>query len=128
MKIIYLHQYFKFPNDKGSTCLHDLATSFVREGLDVTIVTGRSDEKYNTKNRWTVIERDGLKINYIYFSYGNHLSYLQRSIVFFQFLWFSSFRLLKFKGDLVLATSIPSRSFRANSLKNHNWQMAISPY
>src|SRR5690554_2170203 len=106
-KLVYLHQYFKFPNETGGTRSYDLASSFVSKGIDVTVVTATSDEKYNTKQKWIEIEREGIKINYIYLPYGNHLSYLQRTLVFFKFLWFSSFRLLKLKGDMVLATSTP---------------------
>lgn len=107
MKLIYLHQYFKFPDETGGTRSYDLASSFVNKGIDVTVVTSTSDEKYKIKQRWTVIEQDGIKVQYIYLPYGNHLSYLQRSLVFFKFLWFSSFRLLKIKADVVLATSTP---------------------
>ena len=35
------------------------------------------------------------------------MSYWRRSLVFFQFLWLSTFKLLSLKGDLVLATSTP---------------------
>lgn len=107
MKILYLHQYFKFPDETGGTRSYDLARSFVGEGHDVTVVTATSDDKYKGKQRWTYIERDGIKVNYIYLPYGNHLSYVQRSLVFFKFLWFSSFKLLKIKADVVLATSTP---------------------
>ena len=107
MNIIYLHQYFKFPNETGGTRSYDLASSFVAKGNKVTVVTATSDQKYNTKERWSVVEREGITLNYIYLPYGNHLSYLQRSWVFFKFLWFSALRLLKLKGDVVLATSTP---------------------
>ena len=107
MNIIYLHQYFKFPDERGATRSYDLASSFVAKGNKVTVVTATSDEKYNTKERWSVVEREGIVLNYIYLPYGNHLSYLQRSWGFFKFLWFSALRLLKLKGDVVLATSTP---------------------
>src|SRR5690606_24680416 len=82
-------------------------SSFVGKGIDVTVVTSTSDEKYKTKQRWVEIERYGIKVHYVYLPYGNHLSYFQRSLVFFKFLWFATFRLLKLKGDVVLATSTP---------------------
>lgn len=107
MKLIYLHQYFKFPNETGGTRSYDLASSFVGEGYDVTVITATSDEKYKNKERWTEIEREGIKVNYIYLPYGNHMSYLKRIIVFLKFLWYSSFKLLKLQGDVVLATSTP---------------------
>ena len=107
MKLIYLHQYFKFPDETGGTRSYDLATSFVKKGIEVVGVTATSDINHKSKKKWKVLERDGLLVNYIYLPYGNHLSYFQRSFVFFKFLWFSTFRLLKLKGDFVLATSTP---------------------
>lgn len=107
MKILYLHQYFKFPNESGGTRSYDLATEFVESGHHVEVVTSTSEEKHKTGKRWIKIEQNGLAVHYIYIPYGNHLSYFQRSVVFFQFLWFSTFKLLSLKGDVVLATSTP---------------------
>lgn len=107
MNLIYLHQYFKFPDETGGTRSYDLATSFLKRGLNVTVVSATSNKKYNNSKRWNIIEKDGLTIHYIYLPYGNHLSYLKRSIVFFHFLWYSTFKLLKLKSDIVLATSTP---------------------
>ncbi|HTO38182.1 MAG TPA: glycosyltransferase family 4 protein [Brumimicrobium sp.] len=107
MKLIYLHQYFKFPSETGGTRSYDLASSFLKNGIKVTVVSSTSDLKYKSNKRWTVIDKEGLNIHYIYLPYGNHLSYFKRIVVFFKFLWFSTFRLLKLKGDLVLATSTP---------------------
>lgn len=107
MNIIYLHQYFKFPNENGGTRSYDLAKSFVKNGIKVNVVTSTSEQKYKTNKKWTVIEKDGLIIHYIYLPYDNNLSYLQRSLVFIKFLWFSSIHLLKLKCDVVLATSTP---------------------
>ncbi|MCW8310875.1 glycosyltransferase family 4 protein [Sphingobacterium sp. InxBP1] len=107
MNLIYLHQYFKFPDESGGTRSYDLATSFVREGYKVIVITSTSNEKYNTPEKWKIVEREGIELHYIYLPYGNHLSYFKRSWVFFKFLWLSSFRLLKLRGELVLATSTP---------------------
>lgn len=107
MKIIYLHQYFKFPEETGGTRSYDLASSFQRQGCQVTVVTTTSNEKYKNKKRWNELERNRIKVNYIYIPYRNDLTYLQRIIVFFKFLWYSSFKLLKLQGDVVLATSTP---------------------
>lgn len=107
MKIIYLHQYFKFPNESGGTRSYDLAMGFTELGFKVEVVTSTSDDKYKTRKRWVQIEQENLIVNYIYLPYSNHLSYFQRSFVFFQFLWFSTFKLISLKGDVVLATSTP---------------------
>jgi hypothetical protein len=42
MRLIYLHQYFKFPDETGGTRSYDLATSFVKKGIDVIVVTATS--------------------------------------------------------------------------------------
>ncbi|MGI6341507.1 MAG: glycosyltransferase family 4 protein [Bacteroidales bacterium] len=107
MKLLYLHQYFTFPDESGGTRSYDLATSFAKKGIEVTVITATSDEKYNKKNRWTLVERDSLKVFYIFLPYENNLSNIKRIIVFFKFLWYSTFKLLHLKGDFVLATSTP---------------------
>ncbi|MFW5792641.1 MAG: glycosyltransferase family 4 protein [Bacteroidota bacterium] len=107
MKLIYLHQYFKFPNESGGTRSYDLAVGFSKKGHLVNVVTTTTDEKYKGKKRWTRIEKEGLTVYYIYLPYDNKLSYLKRTMIFFQFLWFSSFKLLAIKADLVIATSTP---------------------
>lgn len=43
MRLIYLHQYFKFPNETGGIRSYDLATSFVKKGIEVVVVTATSD-------------------------------------------------------------------------------------
>lgn len=107
MKIIYLHQYFKFPTESGGTRSYDLATGFVDKGYKVEVLTTTSDSSLKSNKRWSSIQKDGLTVHYIYLPYGNHLSYFQRAVVFFQFLWYATFKLLSIKCDVVLATSTP---------------------
>ncbi len=76
-------------------------------GYPVEIITSTSNIKHKSRQRWTKVEQKGLVVHYIYLPYGNHLSYFKRSLVFFQFLYFSTFKLLSLKGDIVLATSTP---------------------
>lgn len=107
MNLIYLHQYFKFPNEVGGTRSFDLATGFLSSGHQVEMVTSTSDARYKTGKRWTKIENNGLVIHYIYLKYKNDLNYFQRSIIFIKFLFFSTIKTLSLKGDLVIATSTP---------------------
>lgn len=109
MKITYLHQYFLFPEDSGGTRSFDLATSFVKKGdLEIEFITTSSFIKnYNFTKRWTILNRDGLVIHVLNLDYNNNLSYFRRVLVFLKFLWFSTFKLLSLKPDVVLATSTP---------------------
>lgn len=107
MNILYLHQYFKFPDQRGGTRSYDLSRRFVSKGYKVTVITSTSEDEYKDKKGWTVVERDGIEVHYIYIPYGNHLSYTQRIKAFFKFVIASSKRLKELKGDVVLATSTP---------------------
>lgn len=109
MELIYLHQYFVFPTGTGGTRSYDLATSFLKKGINVEIITSSSflDGSNELSKGWNIIEREGLKLHVLKLDYSNELSYFKRILVFFQFLWYASFKLLSLKTDLVLATSTP---------------------
>lgn len=106
-RLIYLHQYFKFPEESGGTRSYDLATSFQRYGYEVEVISATSNIRYKNNRGWTLVERDGIKVHYVYLPYGNHLSYFKRILVFLRFIWLTSFKLKKIKCDVVLATSTP---------------------
>lgn len=107
MKILYLHQYFKFPYESGGTRSFDLATGFLSLGYDVEILTLTSDLKYKNDKRWSKIKLNGIKVHYTYIPYKNDMSYFNRSLVFLKFLWFSTIKLLSLRGDIVIASSTP---------------------
>jgi glycosyltransferase involved in cell wall biosynthesis len=107
MKVIYLHQYFKFPYESGGTRSFDLANGLLAFGHHIEVITSSSDIHFKTEKRWTKVEKNGLIIHYVYLPYANNMTYFQRSIAFFQFIWFSTLKLLSLKSDLVLATSTP---------------------
>lgn len=106
MKLLYIHQYFKFPRENGGTRSFDLAQSFRKENIDVEIISATSSKEYKNK-RWTRVEEDGLVIHFIYLPYNNEMSYRQRIFVFLKFLYYATRKALKIKTDLVLATSTP---------------------
>jgi len=107
MKIIYLHQYFKFPNESGGTRSYDLATGFLDLGHKVEVVALTSDNSLKKDGRWSQIKKDGLVLHLIFIPYKNDMNYIKRSSVFIKFLWFSTLKLLTIKGDVVIATSTP---------------------
>lgn len=107
MKISYLHQYFKFPDKMGGTRSYDLAKSFISKGHEVEVIASSPDETFKSPKRWTTLKRDGINVHYIYLPYNNQMSYGRRTLVFFQFLFFASKKLLELESDVVLATSTP---------------------
>lgn len=106
-RLIYLHQYFKFPSEQGGTRSYDLARSFVRKGYRVEIVSSTSDVKYRNEKKWTSVEKEGFIVHYVYLPYDNKMSYGKRMGVFFQFIFYATKKLVSLKGDVVLATSTP---------------------
>ena len=98
MNIIYLHQYFKFPDEFGGTRSFDLSTGFLGLGHYVEVITATSDLRYKTSKRWSKIEKNDLVVHYIYMPYSNDMTYLKRSLVFIKFLWFSTLKLLSLRG------------------------------
>ena len=52
MKILYIHQYFKFPDETGGTRSYDLAKKFKENNIDVEFLAATSDEnKKGGKNK-----------------------------------------------------------------------------
>jgi len=107
MKILYLHQYFKFPDEQGGTRSFDLSIGFLGLGHHVEIITSTSDESYKKSKGWTKIKKNRLIVHYIYLPYDNDMTYLHRSFIFLKFLFLSTLKLISLRGDLVLATSTP---------------------
>lgn len=107
MKILYLHQYFKFPHEPGGTRSFDLATSFIKLGHQVEVISSTSDASYKTSKNWFKVSLNGLTVHYIYLPYNNNLNYFHRTIVFLKFLWLSTFKVISIKCDLILSTSTP---------------------
>src|SRR5690606_16604940 len=80
---------------------------FLERGLQVEVVTTTSDKKYQSSRGWVTVNKDGLIVHYIYLPYSNEFSYAKRALIFLQFIWLSTFKVLGLNGDLVLATSTP---------------------
>lgn len=45
MKLLYIAQYFGFPEKAGGTRAYDLATSFAQRGIQVRVITSDTSAK-----------------------------------------------------------------------------------
>ena len=68
MKIVYLHQYFKTPQEGGAIRSYHIAKALVKAGHDVTMITS-----HNTLNREEKLIED-IKVIYLPVYYSNELS------------------------------------------------------
>lgn len=105
MKLLYIVQYFNFPEESSGTRPYDLATSFAKQGLDVTVLT--CDNSGKAIQKWTFIERDGIKVYRLNNSYSNDMGFYQRILSFSKFFIQASIKQRKFDYDLMLASSTP---------------------
>lgn len=105
MKLLYIVQYFKFPDEPGGTRPYDLASSFVKNGIDVTIITTNTSGLQ--KNKWDYLIRDGLKIHYLDCAYSNKMGFADRIKAFTKFFINASKKALLIDYDLMLASSTP---------------------
>lgn len=105
MKILYIVQYFNFPDQTGSTRPYDLATAFTKHGYDVTVLT--SDESGNAKQKWTLTERDGLKVYRLDCPYDNKMGFVKRILAFCKYFTHASIKQFSLDYDVMLASSTP---------------------
>ena len=107
MKLLYLHEYFTFPEGNGGTRSYDLAKEFVKKGIEVTIITSNYSIKTDPSQRWTYMEREGIKFWVLNCDYSHMMSIRQRVKSFLKFSYNSSKKAVEVQADVVLATSTP---------------------
>jgi glycosyltransferase involved in cell wall biosynthesis len=102
MRIIYIHQYFKTPEEGGAVRSYHLAKGLVDAGHDVELITTANISNYD--QRWI----DGIKVHYLPVKYDQKFSYLKRIWAFLDFVKKSKFLVKKLKRpDLLYITSTP---------------------
>lgn len=107
MKLLYLHQYFTFPESNGGTRSYDLSREFVKQGVDVVVITSSANIKIDSDERWVYMEREGIKLWILNCEYSQMMSIRRRIISFFKFCYYASKKAISIKADIVLATSTP---------------------
>ncbi len=107
MKLLYLHEYFTFPEANGGTRSYDLAKEFVKNGIDVTFITTNYSIKTETSQLWTYIEREGIKFWVLNCEYSHMMSISQRIKSFLKFSHYASKKAFEIDADVVLGTSTP---------------------
>ena len=80
MKILYIHQYFKTPDEGGCVRSYHLAKGLVNAGHEVLMVSG-----HNQKSGRHVI--DGLTVHYFKIPYKNEFGFVRRVWAFLRFVW-----------------------------------------
>ena len=105
MKLLYINQYFGFPEDANGTRAYDLATSFVKKGIEVSVLTSHNGEKSDPK--WKTFNRDGVTIHSLNCPYDNKMDFRERIKAFTAFMLDSAKKAKTIDCDIVLSTSTP---------------------
>lgn len=102
MKVLYIHQYFKTPDEGGSIRSYYLAKGLVDNGYSVEMITSWNQKFYRCQ---TV---DGIKVHYLPVFYDNHLGFSQRVKAFLKFIYLACTLIPKLeKPDICYAMSTP---------------------
>lgn len=101
-KVIYIHQYFKIPEEGGALRSYHISRALVKRGIQVEMITSHNHPTY----KFNVI--DGVNVHYLPVKYSNDFAFKKRYKAFIIFAWRAIILICKLqKPDLVFATSTP---------------------
>lgn len=78
-KILYIHQYFKTPEEGGCIRSYHLARGLVDSGYQVTMITAHNQQNYKHQ------EVEGISVHYLPVNYDNSFGFLMRIKSFLKF-------------------------------------------
>src|SRR5690606_8060568 len=115
MNILYIHQYFRTPNDAGRTRSYWICQKLINNGHKVTMLATSKTVKKNIEK----INVDGIDVIYLKVHYSQMMSVFRRLLSFVNFMVKSTLIALKEnRVDLVISTSTPlTVGFPALALK-----------
>lgn len=76
---MYVHQYFKTPQEGGSIRSYYLAKGLVDAGHEVVMLTSHNEKR-------GIIDVDGIEVHYLPISYKNEYGFLRRILAFLRFV------------------------------------------
>ncbi len=80
MRIFYIHQYFKTPEEGGAIRSWYLSRALAEQGIQVEVITAHSEKRYEKK------EVDGVTVHYLFVPYDNGYGFIRRIRAFVTFV------------------------------------------
>lgn len=113
--ILYIHQYFKTPNEPGGTRSYWIARKLIEHGYKVTMLTSSASIEKKVEKK----DIDGISVIYLKVPYDQNMGVFKRLLSFGRFMILSTYHSYKVPHkDLVISTSTPlSVGFPALLLK-----------
>ncbi|HYG37404.1 MAG TPA: glycosyltransferase family 4 protein [Cytophagales bacterium] len=102
MRILFIHQYFRVPEEGGGIRSYYMCQALVNEGHEVIVISAHNEKKYSFK------EIEGIKVHYLPVFYENRLRFFGRIYAFLKFLFTAIVKALKIPNiDVVYTSSSP---------------------
>lgn len=113
--ILYIHQYFKIPQEPGGTRSYWIARKLIEHGYKVTMLTSSSSIEKKVEKK----DIDGISVIYLKVPYDQKMGFFKRLLSFVRFMILSIYHSYRVPHkDLVISTSTPlSVGFPALLLK-----------
>ena len=105
LTILYLHQYFKTPREKGGTRSYEMARRLVSLGHEVEMIAAESSGV--AFSGWRVSAEAGIRIHRLFVPYRNSMAAVRRIRAFFRFAYGAARRAAAIKADVIFASSTP---------------------
>lgn len=101
MRIIYIHQYFRTPEEGGATRSYYLAKGLAKAGHEVMVISG-GGEKYDLKRM------NGFTVHYLPVSYTQEFGFTRRIFAFLNYIRLAKNLIRKLpRADLFYISSTP---------------------
>ena len=102
MRILYVHQYFKTPEEGGCVQSYHLAKGLINAGHEVVMISGHDHKK----GKHTI---DGMEVHYLRIPYKNQFGFIRRIWAFLQFVRLAkrTVNLLTQRFDLAYVMTTP---------------------
>lgn len=102
LKILYIHQYFRTPEEGGAIRSYYLAKGLVEKGYEVEMLTAHDNPSYEKK------DIEGFTVHYLPVPYDNSFGFLRRIFAFVKFYLLAYKKAKAISGiDIIYATSTP---------------------
>ncbi len=102
MKILYIHQYFKTPDEGGANRSYYMAKALLAKGYQVQMLSAHNESKSIVKNI------EGIAVAYLPVTYQNSFGFVKRVKAFIQFLQLAkSFIKKNHDFDKIIVSSTP---------------------
>lgn len=101
-RILYIHQYYKTPQEGGAIRSYYLSKGLVEHGFEVEMITSHNESIY------TVKDIDGVRVHYLPVKYDNDMGFVSRVLSFLKFVRQAKKLARKIEGiDHAYITSTP---------------------